>query len=81
MSQISLSTSFKYLITFWANLETSIGAVARIRRFNEDVEPEEKFELPAPHPSWPSHGGIELQHVSAAYRFVQPPIQTPSALT
>ncbi|KAL2165882.1 hypothetical protein VTG60DRAFT_3684 [Thermothelomyces hinnuleus] len=43
---ISLSTSFKYLITFWANLETSIGAVARIRRFNKDVEPEENPQLP-----------------------------------
>ncbi|KAL2022218.1 hypothetical protein VTK56DRAFT_5828 [Thermocarpiscus australiensis] len=64
---ISLSTSFKYLITFWANLETSIGAVARIRRFNNDVEPEEKLTLPEPYPNWPSRGEIELQHVTAAY--------------
>ncbi|KAL2198275.1 P-loop containing nucleoside triphosphate hydrolase protein [Corynascus similis CBS 632.67] len=71
---ISLSTSFKYLITFWANLETSIGAVARIRRFNMDVEPEEKFALPSPHPSWPRQGGIELQHVSASYRFLPPAV-------
>jgi hypothetical protein len=35
-----------------------------------DVEPEEKFPLPSPHPGWPSQGGIELQHVSAAYGFV-----------
>jgi ABC-type multidrug transport system fused ATPase/permease subunit len=70
MFQISLSTSFKYLITFWANLETSIGAVARIRRFNKDVEPEEKFALPSPHANWPSHGGIKLQHVTASYRWV-----------
>ncbi|KAK4246305.1 P-loop containing nucleoside triphosphate hydrolase protein [Corynascus novoguineensis] len=71
---ISLSTSFKYLITFWANLETSIGAVARIRRFNMDVEPEEKFALPSPHPNWPRQGGIELQHVSASYRFLPPAV-------
>ncbi|KAL2134935.1 hypothetical protein VTI74DRAFT_10342 [Chaetomium olivicolor] len=70
---ISLSTSFKYLITFWANLETSIGAVARIRRFNNDVEPEEKFPLPSPYPNWPGHGGIELQQVSAAYSPTLPP--------
>ncbi|KAL2178346.1 uncharacterized protein P884DRAFT_269013 [Thermothelomyces heterothallicus CBS 202.75] len=70
---ISLSTSFKYLITFWANLETSIGAVARIRRFNKDVEPEEKFALPPPHPNWPRNGGIELQHVSASYSPHLPP--------
>ncbi|EAQ84525.1 hypothetical protein CHGG_08539 [Chaetomium globosum CBS 148.51] len=70
---ISLSTSFKYLITFWANLETSIGAVARIRRFNKDVEPEEKFPLPPPHPGWPTQGGIELQHVSASYSPQLPP--------
>jgi ABC-type bacteriocin/lantibiotic exporter with double-glycine peptidase domain len=60
------------LITFWANLETSIGAVARIRRFNMDVEPEEKQPQPSPYPNWPSQGGIELQHVSASYRFVPP---------
>ncbi len=62
--------SFKYLITFWANLETSIGAVARIRRFNKDVEPEEKLALPPPHAGWPTHGGIKLHHVSASYRCV-----------
>ncbi|GAB1316363.1 hypothetical protein MFIFM68171_06573 [Madurella fahalii] len=70
---ISLSTSFKYLITFWANLETSIGAVARIRRFNHDVEPEEKHALPSPHLNWPDRGGIELQHVSATYSPDLPP--------
>lgn len=46
----------------------SIGAVARIRRFNKDVEPEEKMPLPQPYPSWPGRGEIELQHVTAAYK-------------
>jgi len=65
---ISLSTSFKYLITFWANLEMSIGAVARIKRFNNDVEPEDDRQLPPPYTNWPVQGGIELQNVSASYR-------------
>ncbi|KAK4139084.1 P-loop containing nucleoside triphosphate hydrolase protein [Dichotomopilus funicola] len=70
---ISLSTSFKYLITFWANLETSIGAVARIRRFNLDVEPEEMFQLPPPHPAWPTEGGIEIERLTASYSPNTPP--------
>ncbi|CAI4212352.1 unnamed protein product [Parascedosporium putredinis] len=48
---ISLSSSFKYLITFWANLESSIGAVGRIKRFNEEAKPEEPMQLPEPYPS------------------------------
>ncbi|SPO07061.1 related to ABC multidrug transporter [Cephalotrichum gorgonifer] len=64
---ISLSNSFKYLITFWAQLETSIGAVARIQRFNLDVEPEEKGELPPTYPSWPGRGDIQISNVSATY--------------
>lgn len=66
-SQISLSNSFKYLITFWAQLESSIGAVARIKRFNADVKPEDGWELPSPHAGWPTRGEIEFHHVSATY--------------
>ena len=68
--KISLSSSFKYLITFWAQLETSIGAVARIKRFNSDVEPEETAALPSAHANWPGRGEIEFQHMSATYRYV-----------
>ena len=68
--QISLSSSFKYLITFWADLETAIGAVARIKRFNTDVEPEEKAVLPSPYANWPTRGEIEFTHVTAAYTYV-----------
>ncbi|KAK4224171.1 P-loop containing nucleoside triphosphate hydrolase protein [Podospora fimiseda] len=71
---ISLSTSFKYLITFWANLEMSIGAVARIKRFNNDVEPEDDHELPPPYINWPVQGEIEFRNVSASYRYLPPAV-------
>ncbi|KAK4168264.1 P-loop containing nucleoside triphosphate hydrolase protein, partial [Cladorrhinum sp. PSN259] len=70
---ISLSTSFKYLITFWANLEMSIGAVARIKRFNNDVEAEDIHQLPPPYANWPVNGEIEFRNVSASYSPKLPP--------
>lgn len=56
------------LIQFWAQLETSLGAVARVKGFKESTESEHKegetFEPPQ---SWPTRGEIELKNVSAAY--------------
>jgi ATP-binding cassette subfamily C (CFTR/MRP) protein 1 len=69
---ILFSQSVKMLVTFWTMLETHIGAIARIKVFNETMEsedlPTENDPLP---PSWPSKGAIEFQSVSAAYRCVQ----------
>ncbi|TDZ68127.1 ABC transporter gloK [Colletotrichum trifolii] len=57
------------LLTYWANLETSLGAVARIREF-EDTAPSErggaagKRVVPE---SWPAEGMISFRHVSVTY--------------
>lgn len=66
---IQFSQSIKLLITFWTTLETHIGAIARIKIFNETVIPEDKdTENTQPPSNWPAEGGIEFHSVSAEYR-------------
>lgn len=56
------------LIQWWTSLETSIGAVSRIKQFTEDVQDE---NLPGENQSvpenWPAHGSVEIRSISAAY--------------
>lgn len=55
---------------FWTQLETSLGAVARVKGFEESTESEHKeqetFEPPE---NWPTRGEIELKNISASYGF------------
>lgn len=56
------------IVTWWTRLETSIGAIARLKTFNETVEPEDKDgESIVPSEQWPQTGAIELNGVSASY--------------
>lgn len=56
------------VIRFYTLLETSIGAVARLKTFSERVAPE---ALPGedivPAEAWPQSGEIEISNVSASY--------------
>lgn len=56
------------LIKSWTGLETSIGAVARVKRFIADTASEEpegnKSVTP---PAWPSAGGVEINRLTASY--------------
>ncbi|TAQ85919.1 hypothetical protein B7494_g5754 [Chlorociboria aeruginascens] len=73
LNVILFSQSIKLLLTFWTNLETHIGSIARIKSFNVNTAsenfPEEKETPPA---SWPSQGAIRFQSVSAAYKPDEP---------
>lgn len=56
------------IVTWWTRLETSIGAIARLKAFNETVEPEDMDgESIVPPEQWPQTGAIELNGVSASY--------------
>ncbi|KAI3557746.1 ABC transporter [Colletotrichum abscissum] len=58
------------LLNYWAQLETSLGAVARIREFEAETpseENEDHDEDPAVKKEWPSRGRIDMRDVSAAY--------------
>ena len=67
---ITFAETIKVFIQFWASLETSIGAVSRIRDFSQTIRdenlPGEGAHGPVP-PSWPSRGKVEIKNISAAY--------------
>jgi ATP-binding cassette, subfamily C (CFTR/MRP), member 1 len=75
-SVLQLDSNFQYLMLFWTNLETSLGAIARIRDFEKDTPSEislESNEIQVPD-NWPSKGEIVFENVEARYV----PSQTPS---
>jgi ATP-binding cassette subfamily C (CFTR/MRP) protein 1 len=59
------------LVTGWALLETSLGAVARLRNFEAETEqenkPDENIEPPS---NWPQRGEIVFRNLIAGYRYV-----------
>lgn len=62
---ISLTSYLKLMIMFWVQMETSIGAVSRIRTFQRDtaVEAVAVREIG----DWPVHGTIEISNLTARY--------------
>lgn len=70
-SLMTLSESLRDLVRFYASLETSIGAVARLRAFTEDTPNEqEPGRKEAPPKLWPSAGSIDMSNVDASYSYV-----------
>lgn len=56
------------LIRNYTALETSIGAVSRLRSFSEGVVPEDKSDEDIiPPPEWPHCGLVDIKNVSASY--------------
>ncbi|GLA02364.1 hypothetical protein AnigIFM60653_001767 [Aspergillus niger] len=72
---INVSESLKQLISNWTVLETSIGAVSRVRQFQDEVQPEDRpdghIEVPA---RWPERGDVKFFNVFASYRPDDQPI-------
>lgn len=65
---VGFSAALKQLITFWTQLETSIGAVSRVRSFAAATPSEHlPSETTQPPPSWPAHGAITFSNVHASY--------------
>ncbi|KAK0710401.1 P-loop containing nucleoside triphosphate hydrolase protein [Apiosordaria backusii] len=58
-------------IQSWTALETSVGAVARVRDFVKHTPSETTTHSDGPPPgvNWPSKGGIEFQGVEARYSY------------
>ncbi|KAK3319199.1 ABC transporter [Apodospora peruviana] len=56
------------LVEAWTSMETSLGAISRLRTFCKDVQPEDKpDEVHRPPQLWPSRGAIDFDHISASY--------------
>jgi ATP-binding cassette subfamily C (CFTR/MRP) protein 1 len=56
------------IVRQWTQLETSLGAVSRLKSFNEIVQSEDlPGENNVPPEGWPSRGAIDIKDVSATY--------------
>ncbi|KAK0717286.1 P-loop containing nucleoside triphosphate hydrolase protein [Lasiosphaeria miniovina] len=70
---LKLNMSLLRLVDAWTQLETSLGAISRLRALEQDVQPEDgvgKLQPPPPL-GWPTHGLIQFSRVSASYK---PPV-------
>lgn len=65
---ISMSETLNMLIQFWTSIETSIGAVARIKQFAEET-PDESLsgEDQEPPADWPNRGHVVIRDLEASY--------------
>ena len=69
LNVILFSQTVKLLISFWTQLETHIGSVARIKTFTTDAITENLVgEDQTPPPNWPHEGKIEFRDITACYR-------------
>lgn len=69
-SIVDLGSSLQGLVTQWTELETSIGAVSRIRAYAASTPREHdnaNEDAVSPPPEWPASGHVEFRHVSASY--------------
>ena len=59
------------LIQSWTRLESSIGAVARVKRFVEETDVEDAGSTGRHAPSnWPQADSVEISHLTASYTYV-----------
>ncbi|KAL6824764.1 P-loop containing nucleoside triphosphate hydrolase protein [Trichoderma sp. SZMC 28015] len=67
-SLLSFGENLAGIVLFWTSLETSLGAIARLKTFNDTVKPEDRDgECIVPPENWPQRGVVELKGVSATY--------------
>ncbi|PTB57418.1 hypothetical protein M431DRAFT_77311 [Trichoderma harzianum CBS 226.95] len=69
-SALGFSGSLANFISSWTSLETSLGAIARLKEFMQvtpqEIEPSQDTLL-KPSTSWPSRGQIDWQYIEAFY--------------
>jgi len=70
---MSLGPSLALLVQCWTQLETSLGAVARIKHFEEDTPGEcLPSEGAQPGDEWPRNGGLVFTDASLSYKSAAP---------
>jgi hypothetical protein len=68
VSLMEFGANLAHAIQVYTLLETSMGAISRLKGFSEKVAPETLPEEDmAPPVSWPFGGAIEISKVSASY--------------
>ncbi|CZT41190.1 related to multidrug resistance protein [Rhynchosporium secalis] len=67
-SIVNFNFSLGMFMMFWTMMETSLGAIARLKTFEKETESEHKEEETfIPDENWPNSGAIEFRGVSASY--------------
>ncbi|KAI5197133.1 putative multidrug resistance protein [Aureobasidium subglaciale] len=75
ISVMGFSSSLAALISHWTTLETSIGAVARLKQLELEVQSEDlPSENEIPPSSWPQAGTVAFENVSAGYGADKPSV-------
>ena len=67
VSLISLSLEMMRVVGEWTLLETSLGALSRLRNLIRNTPAERKSDDGEVPPNWPRHGEIMLENVTAKY--------------
>lgn len=71
-----------YIIRWFTQLETSIGAVTRLKNFSQNITPESlDGEDVIPPREWPTRGAIQISRVSASYTGTRGEHESSLALT
>ncbi|KAI8176490.1 ABC transporter atnG [Colletotrichum sp. SAR 10_86] len=79
---ISFNRTLAEFIEMWTMLETSLGAITRLKYFIEHTPREDRdCEKDMPPPSWPENGKIEIANVTAAYSDETDPVVRDVTLT
>ncbi|KAL7790898.1 P-loop containing nucleoside triphosphate hydrolase protein [Trichoderma ceciliae] len=75
VNMMNLGLNLKGIILAWSQLETSLGAVTRIKTFEEttpsELLPEENY---APPEEWPAQGSLEFVNLSVQYDATANPV-------
>ncbi|GME48797.1 abc transporter [Neofusicoccum parvum] len=65
---ITLGSTLTTIIIAYTGLETSLGAISRLKTFGEETEQEGRnSDDVVPDEAWPTQGRIQIQNVSASY--------------
>ncbi|KAL1910442.1 hypothetical protein Sste5344_003691 [Sporothrix stenoceras] len=72
INMLGFGQSLSQFVFFYTELETSLGAIARIREYATEIVPEDGpydrgGDLTPVADSWPEHGDIVFDHVTASY--------------
>ena len=60
------------LVSSWTSIETSLGAVARLKEIEESTAQEDQpWEKTFPEGNWPARGNLTLEGFAAGYKCVQ----------
>ncbi|KAK6074134.1 ABC transporter [Seiridium cupressi] len=66
---VTFSTVLMRLIKMWTMMESSVGAIARVKRFVAEAESEEKeSSITEVSADWPAQGNVEFRGLVAAHR-------------